>query len=364
MSEDDTLEIVHSYLDAVQEHSRVTAAERYLSQDATITINGTEMTRSEYLSQIEESDRIFVPRQTDVIRTITHDDEVVLFAVSHLEQVERAYGVEPTDELMAQYESIFNRIEDGKIVQLDIVTDETARFRKLGLLSEDPTKEQLQNQYYEVLNRVLRHDLRNRLNVIRLVADSLADGTVEDTTVAGVKIRTIVDDLLQTTDKARALEQLAIDTEVEPTTFQIDSLLESIVGTYTDNTNATFTINYPDDTIPELTTDKKLLWNAINELIENAVIYTDAIEPSVTVTVERSDESRYDWEIHVADNGPGIPEDVLVPVLDQTETKLFHGSGIGLWIAQWCLTRIEGDTVFDESESDGTRVRILLPELV
>jgi signal transduction histidine kinase len=357
------LDIVHGYIDTVQEHSRVTAAETYISPDATITINGTELSRPEYLSRIEQSDRVFAPRRTEVLRTIIHGDEVAVFSVTDLEQIEMAYGVEPTDELLTQYESVFYRIADEQIIELDIVTDETSRYRKLGLLSEDPTKEQLQNQYYEVLNRVLRHDLRNRLNVIRLVADSLAEGTAEDTAVAGVKIRRIVDDLLQTTDKARALEQLAIDTEVEPATFRVDSLVESLVGTYCENTDATFSIEYPDDTPFEATSDKKLVWNAINELIENAVVHTDADEPAVTLTVRRPDESRYDCEIQVTDNGPGIPEDVLVPVLDRTETKLFHGSGIGLWIVQWCLTRLDGDLVFEQPESGGTRVRLLLCDL-
>lgn len=362
MTIEEKVGVVHDYIEMAHEQSRVRAAKTYIAPDATISLNGNSMTRAEYIVNIEESDRFFVPKQTEIEKTVVQDDVVAILAVSTLEQVESAYGIEPTGERIEQYFAVFHRIVDGEIVRLDVLADEAAKFQQLGLLSEDPTVDQLQDQYYQVLNRVLRHDLRNRLNVIRLVADSLADDTVDDATVAGVKIRTVVDELLQTTDKARALEQLAIETSVEPVTFRVDSLVDEILRKYTENTDATCTATYPDE-IPVLTTDKKLLWNALNELIENAIKYNDTAEPSVTVDVRNVVESRYECELRIEDNGPPIPDEVLEPIITNRETKLLHGSGIGLWIAKWCLTRIDGDITFERHDSGGTRIRILLPYL-
>ncbi|MFC7059160.1 ATP-binding protein [Halovenus salina] len=361
MSESEKVRVVHDYIDVANNESRVAAATRYIAEDGIIIINGKRLSRSEYLTQIRESDRTFVPAETAIEQTVVQDDQVVVRATATLDQVEQAYGVEPTDGAIEQQFAVFHRIVDGKIVELAIVVDETSKFRELGLLSEDPTKEQLQDQYYQVLNRVLRHDLRNRLNVIRLAADSLADGDIGDPAVAGVKVRSVVDELLQTTDKARALEQLAIDTPLEPTTFSIDSLIDPILDTYNDRTDATCSASYPDE-VPVVTTDKKLLWNALNELLENAVVYTEADNPEVTVSVRGPSASRDACELCVEDNGTEIPEEVLKPITENSETKLLHGNGIGLWIVKWCLTRLNGDLSFDQA-GDGTRVNMSFPNL-
>ncbi|SDJ55274.1 SnoaL-like polyketide cyclase [Halovenus aranensis] len=353
--------IVHEYINVANESSRVAAATQFLSEDATVIINGERLSRSEYIALIEESDRTFVPEQMTVEQTVVQGDQVAIRATATLDQIDSAYGVEPTDDAIEQPYAVFHRIVDGEIVELAIVVDEISKFRQLGLLSEDPTKEQLQDQYYQVLNRVLRHDLRNRLNVIRLTADSLADGDVEDSEVAGVKIRSVVDELLQTTDKARALEQLAIDTPLEPTTFSLDSLVEPILEAYNERTDVSCSASYPDE-IPTVTTDKKLLWNALNELLENAVVYTDGAEPEVTVAVQTPEQSRHACALSVEDNGSEIPSEVLKPITENSETKLLHGNGIGLWIVKWCLTRLDGELSFDQS-GDGTRVNILLPDL-
>jgi signal transduction histidine kinase len=363
MSVDDKLQLVQDYIDRFHEESRASAARQYIAEDGTVTVNGEEMTRSEYISTIEESDRFFLPTRTEIDRVVAEGDEIVILARSEVEQVGPAYGIEPSDEVdIEEYSAVFHRIVDGKIVRLDVVVDQATKFQQLGLLSEDPTKEQLKDQYYQVLNRVLRHDLRNRLNVIRLVADSLAEDNTDDPVSAGVKIRRVVGELLQTTDKARSLERMAINTPLEPTTFPVDSLVEPVLETCNESLEYNCTASYPEDA-PVITTDKKLCWNALSELLENAIVYNDADDPQVTVDVRSVEETRYECELRVEDNGPGISDDVLRPVTENKVTKLLHGSGIGLWIVKWCVTRLDGDLAFEDRDSGGTRVRLLLPNL-
>ncbi|MFC7074717.1 ATP-binding protein [Halovenus rubra] len=362
MTAQNNVGIVHEYINIAHTESRVAAAERYLAEDATVVVNGTSMTSAEYVAEIGQSDRSFVPTETEINQTVVEDNTVVVRAVSKQKQVEPAYGIEPTDGEIETHFSVFHRIVDEEITRMVIVVDEMAKFRQLGLLSEDPTREQLQDQYYQVLNRVLRHDLRNRLNVIRLAADSLAENHASDPVVAGVKIRAVVDELLQTTDKARALEQLAIDAPLESTTFQIDSLVNPVLQKYNESTDAVCTAEYPDD-VPSITTDKKLLWNALNELLENSLLYNDRDETQITVVVREVLDSQYNCELQIEDNGPQIPAEVLKPIEENEETELLHGSGIGLWIVKWCLTRLDGELSFEQCDDDGTRVRMLLPNL-
>jgi len=100
---------------------------------------------------------------------------------------------------------------------------------------------------------------------------------------------------------------------------------------------------------------------AIDHAIENAIVHNDSDQPSVKVTVTEDPESGR-GEIQIADDGPTIPE-VEVDVLDAGEDKTdtYHGSGIGLWVMQWCIDSLGGELVFEENEPSGNVVRMLLP---
>jgi K+-sensing histidine kinase KdpD len=65
--------------------------------------------------------------------------------------------------------------------------------------------------------------------------------------------------------------------------------------------------------------------------------------------------------LDIADNGPGIPETEREVLTRGTETQLVHGSGIGLWIIHWVVTRYGGELSFEEREDGGSVVRLSLP---
>jgi signal transduction histidine kinase len=62
----------------------------------------------------------------------------------------------------------------------------------------------------------------------------------------------------------------------------------------------------------------------------------------------------------VADDGPGIPEQELAAIRKGTELPLEHGSGLGLWMVHWIVTRHDGTIDIAVSET-GTTVSITLP---
>ena len=64
----------------------------------------------------------------------------------------------------------------------------------------------------------------------------------------------------------------------------------------------------------------------------------------------------------VADNGPGIPESERRVFTEGTETPLSHGSGLGLWLTEWIVTRSNGHLCFEENDPRGTVVRVRLRE--
>lgn len=76
-----------------------------------------------------------------------------------------------------------------------------------------------------VLNRVLRHDLRNDVSVIRgfieLMADKLGDNPDSETALKNI------DELIKLGDKARQLDRIVADSERETT--DITELVDDIV---------------------------------------------------------------------------------------------------------------------------------------
>jgi sensor histidine kinase regulating citrate/malate metabolism len=111
------------------------------------------------------------------------------------------------------------------------------------------------------------------------------------------------------------------------------------------------TTELPEET--RLRTDEETVRMAVESALENAFEHAAS---TVTVAVEdRPDEC----VITVADDGPGIPEDELTPIEAQTETRLQHGRGLGLWQLRWCVDNLDGALSFDTEA--GTTVRITVP---
>ncbi|NEP76362.1 sensor histidine kinase, partial [Okeania sp. SIO2G5] len=69
-------------------------------------------------------------------------------------------------------------------------------------------------------------------------------------------------------------------------------------------------------------------------------------------------------KIAIADNGPGIPEDIKAKIFDHlfTTKKVGKGTGLGLAIAHQIVTEIHGGAIACESElGKGTTILIALP---
>jgi len=53
-------------------------------------------------------------------------------------------------------------------------------------------------------------------------------------------------------------------------------------------------------------------------------------------------------------------EEELLPIEAQTETRLQHGRGLGLWQLRWCVDTLDGELSVEAEV--GTTVRITLPD--
>jgi len=202
-----------------------------------------------------------------------------------------------------------------------------------------------------VLHRVLRHNLRNDISVIRghteLMADQVDDDSVSETVLDHI------DGLIDLSQKARELEEVVTSSSERQAT-EIGPLVEEIAAEISqDYPAASITVEYDNEI------QGRVLQNfdrAIEELIENAVKHTGD-NPSVTVAVEIVPNG---IEIQIKDNGPGLPDHEAEVLTSGVETPLAHGSGLGLWLAYWIVSSHDG-SIDPEITEQGTTMTVTIP---
>ncbi|MBN1807570.1 MAG: GAF domain-containing protein [Planctomycetes bacterium] len=108
--------------------------------------------------------------------------------------------------------------------------------------------------------------------------------------------------------------------------------------------------------------DRYALVRLLDNAFANALRALKTVpEPAVKI---RWQAERDFVEIHVSDNGPGFPEDVVVSGIipkfgDAAGDK--GGSGMGLWLSQRLAARMGGSMSIGNSRGGGAYVRIRLP---
>lgn len=301
-----------------------------------------------------------IPRETDdLVFVVDRDDRVVKLN----ETASETLDVPPARPLGDSFLSLTGTTVDD-LAEMETVTWETdagqrqfdpqvtaftdQHGRRLGSLVSlrDVTERELRKQRLEVLNRVLRHNLRNRVDVIASNAEALADEVGGDRVAA---IQSSVDELAALGAKARATDQL-VSRPVHESRGDLATIVRDVASVDTDS--VTVSVEAPD--AAPLVTDLEALRAALDSVMENAV---ENAEATVTVTVSETPDG---YVVTVADDGPGIPDSELESLAAGTETSLQHGTGLGLWRLKWAVRKLNGDLSFDTT--DGTTVRIEVPD--
>ncbi len=219
----------------------------------------------------------------------------------------------------------------------------------------DVTDREMRRQRIQVLNRILRHNIRNDLSAIQARAD-LATDDDRDTATEVQRIVTIADELESLSTSARRIETLMHHQDGKPPTRQLDEFVESVVADVTTSGDAA-TI---DATAPSTSValDWGLLGYALRNVVENAVEHNDTETPHVVV---RCETNAFGLRIVVGDNGPGIPELEASAVQTGSEGKLDHATSIGLWGTSWAVQSLGGKVTIGESHLGGAEVTMEIP---
>ncbi|MES3518419.1 MAG: PAS domain S-box protein [Natronomonas sp.] len=227
---------------------------------------------------------------------------------------------------------------EGTIAICRVVTDLKSRERQL-----------------HVLDRVLRHNLRNDMTTIGMFAEKLRE-EISDELVADVeRIQKTARNVDRMVEKQRKITKFLTDTPKERTidlSETVNAIVERKQNRYP---GAEIRAQTPGSCTVETTPD---LDRAIIELVENAVEHSDQETPTVEVRVcDDTDRPT----VAVADEGPGISEVDRQILLGEQETdQLYHGSGLGLWLVYLIVEKIGGGITVTENEPRGSVVTLQL----
>jgi PAS domain S-box-containing protein len=228
---------------------------------------------------------------------------------------------------------------DGTVVVAHDVTDLRAHQRRLS-----------------VLDRVLRHNLRNKMNIVVGHADELA--AADDPAVAerAERILKPASDLLELSDSARQFESAVTGDGGEGDVVDVTDLVRDVVAeTARDHPSVDVRPTLPGSAPARVHGTFEL---AVEELLENAIAHSDREEPTIAVSVEVGEDA---VEVRVADDGPGLDEVDREALLRGGETELSHSQGIGLWLVRWSVESVDGSIDIAENEPRGTVVTVSLP---
>jgi len=220
----------------------------------------------------------------------------------------------------------------------------------------DITERKIRERRLEVLNRVLSHNLRNKMNVIghvSLLEREYDSGEQPDSLT---QIKSTAANLMGLADTIREIEQVfsgSGSTEPLALTERIEQLVSAFEDRFPD---ATFDLTYPPD--DPCRVDVTGIMAAIEEAVENAVKHNDSTEPAVEIRIHARSEEWIDVEIE--DNGPGIPDQEL-DVLSKGETSLNHAGRLGIWFIYWVVSRVGGTFSVTDSDSRGSTLTLSVP---
>jgi len=218
----------------------------------------------------------------------------------------------------------------------------------------DITERKVREERLSVLNRVLRHNVRNKMTVIGGHAEVMAAESDEGPESLS-RIRSAAADLRSLTETVRRTESTLQAATTAETSVSLNEQLPVLIDGFRERyPETTFDLSLPDE-------DAEVrglgVVEAVEEAVENAVKHNDGPSPRVAVSLTVEDG----WlTVYVDDDGPGIPEDEI-EVLTEGETPLRHADRLGIWSIHWIVSLAGGSLTVAESDLGGTRLGIAVP---
>ncbi|HII96010.1 MAG TPA: PAS domain-containing protein [Candidatus Methanofastidiosum sp.] len=245
------------------------------------------------------------------------------------------------------YEMGISKIFDPRnflIGHLIILNDITIRKKMEDKLIKSNKQIEELNETLQVINKILRHDLLNKLAVMKSALwlyEQKNDRSLIN------KLDRSIDGGIDLIERIRELESFVLN-KGEMIPVDVRKIAEEVSAN----------LNIPSINISGNATAlaDQALFSVFENIMRNAIIHgkTDRIDVDIS-----SDNS--ECEIRIADYGKGIPEDIKDKVFEEGlsfgDSK---GSGLGLYIVKKTIERYDGSITVEDNKPKGTIFTIKL----
>jgi len=288
---------------------------------------------------------------------------LALMAVHQMTEVGQfvsgGYGqsISPTAELVESAANVLAGVGSYFVLQQidELRTTRADLAASNGLLTE-------RSAMASVLNRVLRHNVRNEVNVVagRVANASAAvdDGPVRrELEIAEERALALARISERTSRIGRLLDDDGSDLiELDI----VDSLERSLARLDTDGRDATVGFRAGDSTVAVVSVPSSLPL-MVADVVEEILVYNDgsvAVEVTIAPVDTTADGEPERVQIAIRDDADGLPETDLHVLDNDAELPLEHAEGLSLWCLKWAVERSEGTV---SAKRDGPTITIRLP---
>ena len=262
---------------------------------------------------------------------------------------------------LAQQERIQHPTRGLRWIQteINVVTDDDNTVEKIAGVSSDVTDNKQYEQRLEtqrnnldILNQVVRHDIRNDLQLIQAYTELLAENNSFDDTnqMYLSKVQNAATNAVDLTTTARDLAKVMLQADTEPKSMPLAKALEGQINRIrSGHQNAVVTLK---GTLPSVDVRADDLLDAVfRNLLKNAIQHNDKPVPEITVDTTVEDEI---VRIRVADNGPGVSDSLQGEIFSRGSQGLeSDGTVIGLHLVKTLVERYGGSVWVEDNDPEG-----------
>ncbi|WP_225317788.1 MULTISPECIES: nitrogen regulation protein NR(II) [Haloferax] len=245
------------------------------------------------------------------------------------------------------------------------ILDDGGTVERLVAVNRDITErtkleQQLKQQRdrLDVLNQVVRHDVRNDLQLVVAYAEMLEDH-VDDTGRAYLdNVETSAANAVELTRTARELADVMLKPESDKTAVSLDEAIENQVED-ADAAHAAAEVGV-SGSLPDVSVEADdMLPSVFRNLLQNAIQHNDKDVPRVAVTAATNENS---VSVRVRDNGPGIQDARKDEIFGKGEKGMESpGTGLGLYLVGMLVDQYGGSVEVHDAEPDGSVFEVTLP---
>ena len=242
------------------------------------------------------------------------------------------------------------------------VADRTADYQRAA--SEAVAADRAKSDFLATMS----HEIRTPMNGILVMAELLAGSDMPERSRkqaeviarSGASLLAIINDILDLSK----IEAGKLDVEhLEVSPFEaVDTVLRLFADrAHTKKLDLAALIELPRNT--RIDADPTRLGQVLSNLVNNALKFTEAGGVTIHVGPDGEDHIRFS----VIDTGIGIAKDKLGTIFeafsqaDQTTTRQFGGTGLGLTIARRLVTAMGGEIAVTSTLGEGTNFHFSLP---